>query len=120
MECGLMARWPCRNRAARGGIRRSMPCWPCMAPAAISTAARVGHSLGAIKAIHFAAHVAHPEVKRLVAISPPRLSYAYYLASERHDEFKAHYDTAREHVAAGRGETLMEIRTPLPFLVSAA
>jgi len=82
--------------------------------------ALVGHSLGAIKAIYFAAQVAHPAVRRLVAISPPRLSYAYYLDSERHDEFKAHYDTAQEHVAAGRGETLIEIRTPLPFLVSAA
>jgi pimeloyl-ACP methyl ester carboxylesterase len=81
--------------------------------------ALVGHSLGAIKAISFAAQVTHPNVKRLVAISPPRLSYSYYLDSERRDEFKAHYDTAREHIAAGRGETLIEIRTPLPFLVSA-
>jgi pimeloyl-ACP methyl ester carboxylesterase len=82
--------------------------------------ALVGHSLGAIKAIHFAARVTHPAVKRLVAISPPRLSYSYYLDSERHDEFQAHYDTAQQHIAAGRGETLIEIRTPLPFLVSAA
>jgi hypothetical protein len=59
-------------------------------------------------------------VKRLVAISPPRLSYSYYLESERRDEFKSHYDTAQGYVAAGRGETLIEIRTPLPFLVSAA
>lgn len=101
--------------------RHDLAAWlEFLASRGYRSAALVGHSLGAIKAIHFAAHVAHPAVKRLVAISPPRLSYAYYLASERHDEFKAHYDTAREHVAAGRGETLMEIRTPLPFLVSAA
>jgi pimeloyl-ACP methyl ester carboxylesterase len=82
--------------------------------------ALVGHSLGAIKAVHFAAHVTHPGVKRLVAISPPRLSYSYYLESERRGEFKSHYDTAREHIAAARPETLIEIRTPLSFLVSAA
>jgi len=82
--------------------------------------ALVGHSLGAIKAVYFAAHVAHPAVTRLVAISPPRLSYSYYLQSERRDEFKAHYEQAREYFSGGHGERLMEIRTPLPFLVSAA
>jgi pimeloyl-ACP methyl ester carboxylesterase len=82
--------------------------------------ALIGHSLGAIKAIHSVAHLPHPAIKRLVAISPPRLSYEFYGNSERREDFLDHYRTAQELVQAGHGETLMEIKTPLPFLVSAA
>jgi len=101
--------------------RHDLAAWlEFLASRGYRSVALVGHSLGAIKAIYFAAHVAHPAVKRLVAISPPRLSYSYYLESERRDEFGTHYRTAQQHITAGRGETLMEIRTPLPFLLSAA
>lgn len=86
----------------------------------LSSVALVGHSLGAIKAVYVVAHSSHPAVKRLVAISPPRLSHSYYCESERREEFLEHYRTAQELVKAGRGETLFEIKTPLPFLVSAA
>jgi pimeloyl-ACP methyl ester carboxylesterase len=82
--------------------------------------ALVGHSLGAIKAIYTAARAAHPALRRLIAISPPRLSHAYYLESEKREEFLAQYRMAKEHAAAGHGEALMEIKTPLSFLVSAA
>jgi pimeloyl-ACP methyl ester carboxylesterase len=81
--------------------------------------ALLGHSLGAIKAVYAVTHHSHPAIQRLIAISPPRLSHHYYLESERREEFSAHYKTAQEHVAAGRGETLMNITVPLPFMVSA-
>jgi pimeloyl-ACP methyl ester carboxylesterase len=101
--------------------RHDLAAWlEFLASRGYQSVALVGHSLGAIKAVYFAAYVAHPALKRLMAISPPRLSYSYYLESERRDEFEAHYRTAQEHIASRRGETLMEIRTPLPFLVSAA
>ncbi len=58
-------------------------------------------------------------MKRLIAISPPRLSHDYYLASEKRDQFLAHYQQAEELVAAGDGEALFNVQTPLPFLVSA-
>ena len=86
----------------------------------LHSVALIGHSLGAIKALHCVAHSPHPTIKRLVAISPPRLSHEFYCNSERRDEFLEHYRTAQELMQAGRGETLMEIKTPLPFLVSAA
>ena len=86
----------------------------------LHSVALVGHSLGAIKALHCVAQSPHPAIKRLVAISPPRLSYESYCNSERRDEFLQHYRFAQEHVQAGHGERLMEINTPLPFLVSAA
>jgi pimeloyl-ACP methyl ester carboxylesterase len=85
-----------------------------------SSVALVGHSLGAIKALYLAASAPHPAVTRVVAISPPRLSYSHYVASEKREEFLAHHRAAEEHVAAGRGDALIEIKTPLPFLVSAA
>jgi pimeloyl-ACP methyl ester carboxylesterase len=80
----------------------------------------VGHSLGAIKAVYTMTHTPHPAVKRLIAISPPRLSHEYYVASEKREEFLAHLRQAEQLVAAGQGETLINIHTPLPFLVSAA
>ncbi|HEY2826614.1 MAG TPA: alpha/beta fold hydrolase, partial [Pirellulales bacterium] len=73
--------------------------------------ALVGHSLGATKAIFTAVGTAHPALQRLIAISPPRLSHAHYLESERREQFLAHYRMAKEHLAAGHGEAFMEIRT---------
>jgi alpha/beta superfamily hydrolase len=81
--------------------------------------ALLGHSLGAIKSIYSVTHQPHPAVTRLIAISPPRLSHQYYLESEKREEFAAQYKLAQEHVAAGKGDTLSTITTPLPFLVSA-
>jgi pimeloyl-ACP methyl ester carboxylesterase len=86
----------------------------------LGSVALIGHSLGAIKAVYAVAHSPHPAVKRLVAISPPRLSHSYYCESERRSEFLEHYRTAQELVKAGHGETLFDIKIPLPFLVSAA
>lgn len=82
--------------------------------------ALLGHSLGATKAVYTITRTTHPALSRLIAISPPRLSHSHFLESEKRDDFLAQFRQAKEHMAAGHGETLMEIRTPLPFLVSAA
>jgi pimeloyl-ACP methyl ester carboxylesterase len=78
----------------------------------------VGHSLGAIKAIHTVTRVSHPLVSRLIALSPPRLSHSHTLSSRKREEFLAEYRLAQEHVAAGRGEAFID--RPFWFLVSAA
>jgi dienelactone hydrolase len=80
----------------------------------------VGHSLGAIKALYTHTHCSHPAMTRLVAISPPRLSHSYYVASENGDAFLAQYHMAEKHVATGRGETLLEFNFPIEFIFSAA
>jgi pimeloyl-ACP methyl ester carboxylesterase len=85
-----------------------------------SSVAVVGHSLGAIKAVDMLAHAAHPAATRLVAISPPRLSYSYFMESAKREQFSEHYRTAQEHMEAGRRDALFEIKIPGPFLVSAA
>lgn len=79
-----------------------------------------GHSLGAVKAIYYLAHEPQSPVRRLVAISPPRLSHARFLAGPDAAAFTREFAIAEEHVRQGRGETIMAVQFPLPYLVSAA
>lgn len=81
--------------------------------------ALVGHSLGAVKSIYMLAQQHPAHVSRLIAISPPRLSFAHF-ASRGTPEFKADHEQAQSLVAAGKPDQLMEIRFPLPYVVSAA
>ncbi len=80
----------------------------------------LGHSLGAVKCIFTLAGDQPPDVARLVAISPPRLSYSYFRETHRGDEFRQTFATAQQCVADGRGEELLLVRFPLPYYVSAA
>jgi pimeloyl-ACP methyl ester carboxylesterase len=80
----------------------------------------IGHSLGGIKTVYSAVHSPHPAVQRLVVVSPPRLAHGYYLASEQRETFESHYREAEQSVAAGKPDELIQIRFPLPFLVSAS
>ncbi|MFQ3651187.1 MAG: alpha/beta fold hydrolase [Gemmataceae bacterium] len=77
----------------------------------------IGHSLGAVKAIYSQVHAPHPSVRGVVAISPPRLSYTWF--SEHSAEFRLTYAQAQQRVAEGRGQELMEVTFPLPFLTTA-
>lgn len=86
----------------------------------LSRVAVVGHSLGAVKAVYALANAPHDAARGLIAISPPRLSYRHFRNSPRDAEFFAAISTAQEHIAAGRGETLMEVTFPLPYLITAA
>ncbi len=86
----------------------------------LSRVAVVGHSLGAVKAIYALANAPHDAARGLIAISPPRLSFQHFRNSPRDAEFFAAITTAQEHAAAGRGETLMEVTFPLPYLITAA
>jgi pimeloyl-ACP methyl ester carboxylesterase len=82
--------------------------------------ALVGHSLGAIKAVYSQVFAPHSAVKFVVALSPPRLSYATFSAGPRRDEFRELIARAESHVAAGRPQELLEVTLPLPLLISAA
>ena len=79
----------------------------------------LGHSLGAVKSAYSQAHQPHAAVARLMLLSPPRLSHAHFLASSRSAEFTATLAKAEALVAAGRGEELLDVRFPLPYLVTA-
>lgn len=83
----------------------------------------VGHSLGAMKSIYCLAHREQPPglepVCGLVAVSPPRLSYTRFATSSRASEFLADFSRADQLVRDGQGETLIPIRFPMPYQVSA-
>lgn len=82
--------------------------------------ALAGHSLGAIKAVYCLAHEPPEPVRRLIAISPPRLSYSRFASSPEAETFLSESAVAEAHVREGRGETVMTVQFPLPYLVSAA
>lgn len=80
----------------------------------------LGHSLGAIKGVYaFTQHV--PEgLAWLCAVSPARLCYQQFVQGPHRDEFLETIGTAEAHVAQGKPDTLMQVRFPIPYLVTAA
>jgi len=79
----------------------------------------LGHSLGAVKCLYAAAHETALAPTRLLLLSPPRLSYEWFCSSDKKDEFLATYRRAEELVRRGELLTLMEVKMPLPFVISA-
>jgi pimeloyl-ACP methyl ester carboxylesterase len=101
--------------------RHDVAAWlDFLAARGFSRVAVVGHSLGAVKAIYALANAPHNAARGIVAISPPRLSYRFFRQSPRDAEFFASITTAQQQVAEGRGNTLMEVTFPLPYLITAA
>jgi pimeloyl-ACP methyl ester carboxylesterase len=82
--------------------------------------ALVGHSLGAVKCIYTLAHEARLEVACLAAVSPPRLSYAAFCTSADGPAFLETYTQAERHIANGRPMALLDVKLPLPFVITAA
>jgi alpha/beta superfamily hydrolase len=82
--------------------------------------ALAGHSLGAVKAIYSMALESSPAVKGLIAMSPPRLAHSHFARSPDAGQFLSEYAEAERLVADGKGETLMSVKFPIPYLVSAA
>lgn len=80
----------------------------------------VGHSLGAVKSIYALAQEPHPVVAALLAISPPRLSYAAYAKSSQAAQFLEAYQRATALVEQGQPDTLMEVQLPLPMAITGA
>ena len=80
----------------------------------------LGHSMGAVKALYAAAHEPAAAPNVLVAVSPPRLSYSAFCASSSAAQFLETYHQAEALVAAGKPAALMEVQTPLPYVITAA
>jgi dienelactone hydrolase len=79
----------------------------------------VGHSLGAVKCLYALAGEPRPEVRRVVALSPPRLSYKAFAASPRSAEFLDTIARAERLVADGRPAELLEVQMPLLMIITA-
>jgi pimeloyl-ACP methyl ester carboxylesterase len=80
----------------------------------------IGHSSGAVKCLYAQAHETDAAVTHLVAVSPPRLSHAHFAAGENSREFLETYHRAKALVEAGEPDALLDVRLPLPFVITAA
>jgi pimeloyl-ACP methyl ester carboxylesterase len=92
----------------------------------------LGHSLGAVKCLYAAAHApdllpspgisaALPGIPpRIIALSPPRLSYEWFCSSPKRDAFLADYRRAEENVDKNEPLALLDVQMPLPFVITAA
>jgi predicted esterase len=80
----------------------------------------VGHSSGAVKCLYALAQEPQLAVACLVALSPPRLSYAWFCTSPQGPEFLKTYGAAEQLVQSGQPATLMDVQLPLPYVISAA
>lgn len=72
----------------------------------------VGHSLGAIKAVYSQAYEPDPRVTGVIALSPPRLSYAAFQYDPRSGAFQEAVAAARLAVRDGRGSQLLQVSFP--------
>lgn len=79
----------------------------------------LGHSMGAIKCLYALAHEPHNAPVCAVAVSPPRLSYSWFCSSPEGADFLQTYQLAEQHAANGQAGTLLEVKLPLPFLITA-
>jgi pimeloyl-ACP methyl ester carboxylesterase len=79
----------------------------------------IGHSLGAIKAVYAAAHEPPANLAAVVAVSPPRLSYAAFRNSPASSFFLESMTTTEQMVAEGRGDELFTGKFPFPLLITA-
>jgi dienelactone hydrolase len=78
-----------------------------------------GHSLGAIKAIYYAAHQEHPKVHAIIAASPARLSCQSFQSSDQSPRFRAAMETAELYIREGQPDALLEAEFPFPLVIAA-
>jgi len=82
--------------------------------------ALVGHSMGGLKAVYSQAITPHAQVARVVAISPPRLAWSVFRASPQREMFLSDLERAETLLAAGEGQTLIDVKFPIPLAITAA
>jgi pimeloyl-ACP methyl ester carboxylesterase len=79
----------------------------------------VGHSLGAVKCLYALAQEPALGACCVVAISPPRLSHSWFLAGPEAALFRETWELAQRHVQTGQPRMLLEVKLPLPFVITA-
>lgn len=80
----------------------------------------VGHRLGAVKALYYGAEGVDAKiVKRIVALSPPRLSHAFFLENDPEGLFVRDFAEAQKLLKAGKPLAYFEASYPAPDLTSA-
>jgi len=82
--------------------------------------ALLGHSLGAVKCLYALAQEPQHRPAALVAVSPPRLSYSWFCTSPQGPEFLETYQRAERLVQDNQPAALLDVKLPLPFVITAA
>jgi len=77
-----------------------------------------GHSLGAVKTIYYLAVESDARVKAAIASSPPRFSYATFASAN--ERFRADIQRAKQLIADGQPQALVEAEVPLVTAFTAA
>jgi dienelactone hydrolase len=80
----------------------------------------ISHSLGAVKCLYALAHQPQLPAACAVAISPPRLSYSWFCESAQAEQFLDTFRRAEKLVAAGEPTALLDVKLPLPYVITAA
>jgi pimeloyl-ACP methyl ester carboxylesterase len=80
----------------------------------------LGHSMGAVKALYATTHDVALQPACIIAVSPPRLSYSAFCTSPDGRRFLDTYSEAERLVQAGSPAALMEVKLPLPYVITAA
>lgn len=80
----------------------------------------IGHSLGAVKAVYAQAHEQFAAVSAVIAVSPPRLSYAAFMNAAESSTFWESMHTAEGMVQESRGNELFTSKYPFPLLITAS
>ena len=79
----------------------------------------LGHSMGAVRVVYYAATHNDSRVSTVMPISPVRLSYSYFMESEDAEEFAANIEIARQLISTGKPQALLRVGHPIPQLFSA-
>jgi alpha-beta hydrolase superfamily lysophospholipase len=79
-----------------------------------------GHSLGAVKALYSLAQEPAIGAVCVLGLSPPRLSYSTFCAGPQAQDFLATYHEAERRVRNGEPAALLDVKLPLPFVITAA
>ena len=80
----------------------------------------LGQSMGAVRVTYYAATEADHRVAAVIPVSPVRLSYSYYMASQDAAEFHNNVQRADQLEAEGKAQELISVNFPLTQLFSAA
>jgi len=79
----------------------------------------LGHSMGAIKGLYALTHEPQNAPVCAVALSPPRLSYSWFCSSPEGADFLQTYQLAERHAAKDQSGAILEVKLPLPMLITA-
>src|SRR5262245_48536885 len=82
--------------------------------------ALLGHSSGAVQSLYAVCHEPKLAPACIIALSPPRLSYSHFCGSDNAAAFRETYEHADRLIADGQPTALMDVKLPLPFVITAA